>query len=78
MQEQLFGKQPILLPKECDLSKWAVIACDQYTTNKKYWQDLYDYIGDAPSTLHLIFPEIYLKEENIQPRIDRINNAMRE
>ncbi|MBO4539877.1 MAG: DUF1015 domain-containing protein [Clostridia bacterium] len=78
MEGHLFGKQPILLPKECDLSKWAVIACDQYTTNKKYWQDLYDYIGDAPSTLHLIFPEIFLKEENIQPRIDKINLAMRE
>ena len=74
----IFGKQPILLPNDCDLTKWAVIACDQYTTNKQYWQDLYDYVGDAPSTLHLIFPEIYLKEDDIQPRIDSINNAMRE
>ncbi len=74
----LFGKEPILLPSDCDYSKWAVIACDQYTTNMKYWQDLYDYIGDAPSTLHLIFPEIFLKEKDINPRIDRINAAMKE
>lgn len=73
----IFGKQPILLPKNCDLSKWAVIACDQYTTNMKYWQELYDYIGDAPSTLHITFPEIFLKDADIQPRIDKINAEMR-
>ena len=44
----------------------------------KYWNELYDYIGDAPSTLHLIFPEIFLKESNIQPRIDKINSSMKE
>ena len=73
----IFGKQPILLPKKCDLSKWAVIACDQYTTNMNYWQELYDYIGDAPSTLHITFPEIFLKDADIQPRIDKINAEMK-
>ncbi len=74
---KLFGRQPILLPKKCDLSKWAVIACDQYTSNMKYWQELYDYIGDAPSTLHITFPEIFLKDADIQARIDKINDEMR-
>ena len=76
--KNLFGKQPILLPKNVDFSKWAVIACDQYTTNMDYWDQLYSYIGDAPSTLHLIFPEIFLKEKNIDGRIDKINKTMKE
>ena len=46
--------------KGVDLSKWSVIACDQYTSQPSYWQDVADYVGDAPSTLHLILPEVYL------------------
>ena len=75
----LFGKQPILLPNNnVDLAKWAVIACDQYTTNMDYWKELSAYIGDAPSTLHLTFPEIFLKEKDIDERIDKINATMKE
>ncbi len=73
----IFGHFPILLPKDCDYKKWAVIACDQFTTNKQYWNDLATYIGEAPSTLHLTFPEIFLKEKDIQPRIDQINSTMK-
>jgi len=50
-------KQHIFLPKKhLDLSKWAVIACDQFTQDKDYWQTVELYTEDAPSTLNLIFP----------------------
>ena len=54
------------LPRIClprpgiDLSRWAVVACDQYTSEPDYWHRVEREVGDAPSTLHLIFPEVYL------------------
>jgi hypothetical protein len=51
----------VLLPKESiDLHKWAVIACDQFTSEPEYWQQVVEIVGDAPSTYHLILPEVYL------------------
>ena len=51
------GIPKILLPKAgTDLSKWAVIACDQYTSDPDYWRDIGNLVGDAPSALNLIFP----------------------
>ena len=66
----------ILLPKNADMTRWAVNACDQYTSDYKYWSDLTAFVGNEPSTLNLIYPEIYLKEDT-QNRIDRINANMR-
>lgn len=55
----------ILLPKKgTDMKKWAVVACDQYTSEPDYWKSVEDYVGESPSTLHLIFPETYLEREN--------------
>ena len=52
----------VLLPKDgVDHSKWAVIACDQYTSEIEYWNDVENIVGDAPSTLRLIFPEVHLE-----------------
>ena len=62
-----YGIQPptILVPKkEIDLQKWAVVACDQYTSEPEYWNRVEAYVGDAPSALKLIYPEVYLEEEN--------------
>lgn len=51
----------ILLPQESvDLEKWAVIACDQYTSQPEYWQKVREFVGKAPSTLNMILPEVYL------------------
>ena len=51
----------MLLPNaSVDMTKWAVIACDQYTSNKAYWDKVEALVGDAPSTLHITFPEFYL------------------
>lgn len=51
----------ILLPKDSiDLQKWAVIACDQFTSQPEYWQKAREFVADAPSTLKMILPEVYL------------------
>ena len=51
----------ILLPKkDVDMNAWAVIACDQFTSQLDYWEDLEELVGNKPSTLHMIFPEAYL------------------
>ncbi|MCD8308274.1 MAG: DUF1015 domain-containing protein [Clostridia bacterium] len=65
----------ILLPKNADMSKWAVIACDQFTSDESYWSKLRSYIGGTPSSYDVIFPEIYLKD-NPDRRIADINAAM--
>ena len=67
----------VLLPNmSASLEKWAVVACDQYTSEKKYWEDLKEYIKDDPSSLNLIIPEAYLKEIDIDSRIKEINANM--
>ena len=66
----------ILLPKSADMQKWAVNACDQFTSDEKYWRELDGLVGAAPSALRLIFPEIYLKD-NPDKRIADINAKMR-
>jgi hypothetical protein len=67
----------ILLPKPgTDLSKWAVIACDQHTSEPEYWRMVEEFVGEAPSTLHLIYPEVYLGEPEAGARIERIRGRM--
>lgn len=58
------------------MRRWAVVACDQYTSEPEYWQRVAQTVGVAPSTLHMIYPEVYLEEENPQQRIDAINATM--
>jgi len=68
----------ILLPKDTiDMRKWAVVACDQYTSQPAYWKRVAEFVGDAPSSLHLIFPEAFLGRDN-RKRIERICTAMQE
>jgi hypothetical protein len=67
----------ILIPAPgVDLEKWAVVACDQYTSEPEYWQSLDAGIGDAPSTLRLIFPEVYLADADGDARIAAIRETM--
>ena len=68
-----FRSADILLPKVEDLKKWSVVACDQYTSEPKYWSDVEEYVGDAPSTLKITLPEIYLEQEGVEKRISDIN-----
>ena len=67
----------ILLPKaDIDLSRWAVIACDQYTSEPEYWATVDRLTAGQPSTLHLVFPEVYLEEAGSDARIADINACM--
>lgn len=67
----------ILLPKEeIDYKKWAVIACDQFTSEPDYWQKVGRYVGSDYSTLHLIYPEVYLNKPDMDERIENINRNM--
>ena len=61
-----------------DLSKWSVIACDQFTSQPDYWQAVENRVGDAPSTLHLTFPEVYLEGSGAEARIQTIQSAMQQ
>jgi hypothetical protein len=54
-----------------------VIACDQYTSEPEYWQQVAREVGDAPSTLHLVFPEVYLGSADTPARVRRIQETMR-
>lgn len=71
-----FKKANILLPKDADMHKWSVVACDQYTSEPKYWEKVENIVGDAPSTLKITLPEIYLERENVSERIQKINDEM--
>ncbi len=69
----------VYLPKGgTDLQKWAVIACDQFTSEPQYWQTAKEFVGDAPSTLNLIFPEVFLDKPGAPERISAIQQAMNE
>ena len=69
----------ILLPsKDIDPTKWAVIACDQFTSQPDYWERLDDLVGDAKSTLKLIYPEAYLERDDKEERTQAINDTMQE
>lgn len=67
----------IFLPRPgVNLTKWSVIACDQYTSQPEYWQRVEEFVGDAPSTLNMIFPEVYLEMAGADSRIQRIQQSM--
>lgn len=67
-----------LLPETgTDMSKWSVVACDQYTSEPEYWERVRSYAGDSPSTLNIIFPEAYLGKSDDAERISSINKKMR-
>ena len=55
-------KANILLPNDCDLTKWSVVACDQYTSQRDYWERVTEFTKDSPSTLNLVYPEAFLSE----------------
>ena len=67
----------ILMPKAgIDLAKWAVVACDQYTSQPAYWEEVDRIVGDAPSTLRLTLPEVHLESPDCPAYIEKIHAAM--
>lgn len=71
----VFEKTDILLPKIKDYRKWAVVACDQFTSQPEYWENVQKYVGDEVSTYNLILPEAQLSENN-DDKIASINETM--
>ena len=71
-----FQSANILLPQNCDLSLWSVVACDQYTSQPEYWQRVEERVGRAPSALRLILPESCLEGPNVETDIMEINTTM--
>jgi uncharacterized protein (DUF1015 family) len=77
LEKVALGLPEILLPKKgTDLARWAVVACDQYTSQPEVWEEIRKTAGDYPSTLNIIYPEVYLEEEDAENRIKSINGYM--
>jgi len=72
----IFNTADILLPKNVDFSKWSVVACDQFTSQRDYWEAAAQTVEASPSTLNLIFPEVYLNDNDGDERIATINATM--
>src|SRR3989339_475614 len=74
--QKAIGVPNILLPrKSIDLTKWAIVACDQFTSQPSYWQELKKFIGGEPSTYDLVLPEVFLEKMN-DDYIEKINQTM--
>jgi len=74
---QVFHKASILLPQESvDMQKWAVIACDQFTSDLAFWARVQEKVGDAPSTLHMILPEAWLGQVDEPAYARQVNETM--
>jgi len=71
-----FRPADILLPQNCDLSLWSVVACDQYTSQPEYWQRVEERVGRAPSALRLILPESSLDGPHVETDIMEVNSTM--
>lgn len=72
-----FGPTEILLPTpQVDLTRWAVIACDQFTAQPDYWQAVERTVGDAPSTLRMILPEAHLQDADVEVQIQAVDHTM--
>jgi len=58
------------------MEKWAVIACDQFTSQPEYWDKVNALVDNVPSTYHLILPEAYLEEDDMEYKIEKVNHNM--
>ena len=73
-----FAVPDILIPQQgTDLKKWAVIACDQYTSEPEYWKAAADEAGDAPSAINLVLPEVYLGTDEETKKLESIARTAR-
>jgi len=77
MKNLAIGADEILLPKVDDMSAWACIACDQFTSEKEYWQEVERFVSGKRTTLDLVLPEIYL-DGSEEDRIAKINSNIKE
>ena len=78
MSKNCFLPADILIPKNAEMEKWAVIACDQFTSQPAYWERVRKTAGDAPSTIHLILPEAELGSPEEGAHVEKIRQTMEE
>ena len=72
-----FSPAHILLPSEqIPVGQWGCVACDQFTSDRSYWEKAAQAAAGGPSTLDLILPEVYLEEDDVDARISAIHAAM--
>lgn len=77
-ERNVFMSADILLPKSADMEKWAVIACDQFTSDQAYWDRVRQKGENAVSTIHLILPEVELGTPQEEIHTKQINQTMQE
>ncbi len=75
MKDFVFSSADILLPKE-NFEQWSVVACDQFTSQPEYWEEVEQVVGETPSTLRITLPEAYLEDGNTEERIAKVNATM--
>ena len=73
---QAFLPADILMPRVDSMEKWAVIACDQFSSQPAYWERVRETAGDAPSTINLILPEAELGTPQEAAHTALINETM--
>lgn len=78
MNKKCFIPTDILIPENTDMTKWSVVACDQYTSQPEYWEEVERITRDSLSTYKITLPEIYLEDDDVDEKIARINKTMLE
>lgn len=73
----IFKKAEILIPDSADMTKWGTVACDQYTSEPQYWARVEEFTKDSPSAFKLILPEVYLENDDVDEKINIINQNMK-
>lgn len=74
---KLIKAADILLPDVKEMSRWSVIACDQFTSDRAYWEETRRIVGDAPSTLNMILPEAFMGTEEARKAGEEISVSMK-
>ena len=78
MSKTGFSAANILLPSNGNYEKWAVVACDQFTSQPEYWERVEKNVGDSPSTFRIILPEAQLSDGHTEEHIAKINATMKQ
>lgn len=76
MRKNSFQPADILIPKNSDIARWSVVACDQFSSEPEYWSKVEEIVSDAPSTLKMILPEAVLGSDAEAAAIENINKTM--
>lgn len=75
-KHNLFRPADILLPRNCDMTLWSTVACDQFSSDRGYWDAVAEKTAGVPSTMHLMLPEAYLQTVDQQAKGAEINRTM--